>query len=280
MTMLTVNFHGICVNFVNVIPGIPHRVVLPDALNVRFGTVRIGEQPEAAYYLLPHFAFIRTEPTSEIAGDAGFVQPVHRVHIRILNATRPPAMEYPPLHDVVPYSLSRYAGDTMTFSDEVVLGGRAACYFDFDQGIVRYNATERGARYTSVEVETDGPPEILIRSFPRSSGVVESEQITLDAQMLTVGNVDFDPPAEDDYFDFLLNYLVARNGIPEVLDLPAPGMPSHLQSASPQRIAKALHALAERIAGRSGYGEWVTKDEIAAWTPNVLTASCSNSNWP
>lgn len=280
MTTLTINFHGICVNFANVIPGVPHRIVLPDAMGVRFGTVQTSGQPAAAYYLLPHYAFIRAEPASEIAG-ASFVKPIDRVHVRILNESRHRKMEYPSVGGVMPYSLSHYAGNTMTFSDEVVLGGRAACYFDFDRGTVGYKATPLGAVYTSVEVETDGPPELLIRSFPDSPGGAVSEQLTLsEARVLTVANVDFDLADEDDNVDFLLNYLVARNGIPKVLAHPVPGMPG-LQSQSPQEIADALNGLAQRIAGGRGpAGEWVTKAEIRAWTPDVLTASCSNSTWP
>jgi hypothetical protein len=281
MSLLTINFHGICVHFKNVLPGIPHRVVLPDAMAVRFGTVSVATQPDdappAAYYLLPHYAFLRPEPTSEIAGDHTRV--LDGVHLQILNPSKhqPTADPVDPLQ---PFSLRQYAPSTLTYSDEVVMGGRAAAYFDLYGGAVETKAMPAGARYTSVTIETDGPPQLRSTTFPGSHGGVQSEVLTIDAPVLTIANMDFDAPDEDDNVDFLLNYLVARDGIPRFLERPVPGMGNDPQSVTAQQIARKLEGLAERIGGSVADGRWVTKDQIIAAELYVLTASCSNSQWP
>jgi hypothetical protein len=282
MSVLTINFHGICVNFKNILPGIAHRVVLPDAMGVRFGIVGVATQPPgappAAYYLLPHYAFMRSERTSEIAG-RDHARVLDGVHLQILN----PAKTQPtadPGGSLRPFSLQHYVPSTSTYSDEVVLGGRAAAYFDFNEGAVQLKATEAGAQYTSVTIETDGPPRLRLTTFPGSPGGVRSEVLTIDAPILTIANMDFDVPDEDDNFDFLLNYLVARDGIPQFLERPVPGLCNDPKSVTAERIAQKLEGLAERIGGGLADGRWVTNEQILEASADVLTASCSNSQWP
>ena len=279
MSELTINFHGICVNFRNILPGIPHRVVLPDAMAVRFGTVSLATQPDAppaAYYLLPHNAFLRPEKTSEIAGDHTRV--LDGVHLQILN----PSKVQPSIDPVglTPYSLQHYVPSTSTYSEEVVMGGRAAAYFDLYEGAVETKATLAGAQYTSVTIETDGPPQLRTTTFPGSPGGVRSEVLTIDAPVLTIANMDFDVPDEDDNVDFLLNYLVARDGIPRFLERPVPGLGNDPVSVTAERIALRLEGLAARIGSGLASQQWVTKDQIVEADLDVLTASCSNSQWP
>jgi hypothetical protein len=181
---------------------------------------------------------------------------------------------------LIPFSLQYYAPATSTYSEEVVLGGRAAAYFDFNEGAVQIKATEAGAQYTSVTMETDGPPQLRLTTFPGSPGGVRSEVLTIDAPILTIANMDFDVPDEDDNVDFLLNYLVARDGIPRFLEHPVPGLCNDPKSVTAAQIAQALYGLAERIRGRTFDGQWVTREQIIEAEPDVLTASCSNSQWP
>jgi hypothetical protein len=283
MSLLNINFHGICVNFKNILPGIAHRVVLPDAMGVRLGLVSVATQPlgapPAAYYLLPHYAFMRSERTSEIAG-RDHARVLDGVHLQILN----PAKAQPtadPGGSLPPFSLQHYVPSTSTYSDEVVLGGRAAAYFDFNEGAVQLKATDGGARYTSVTIETDGPAQLRLMKFPGWPGGLRSEVLTIDAPILTIGNMDFDVPDEDNNVDFLLNYLVARDGIPRFLEHPVPGLSGHPQSVTAGQIAQALGGLAERIGSGLAGGEWLTKDQIINVDPAaVLSASCSNSQWP
>lgn len=280
MSELTINFHGICVNFRNILPGIPHRVVLPDAMAVRFGTVSVATQPDfappAAYYLLPHYAFLRPEETSGIGGDHARV--LDGVHLQILNPSKVQPMN--PVGSLTPFSLQHYVPATSTYSEEVVMGGRAAAYFDLYEGAVETKATLAGAQYTSVTIETDGPPQLRTTTFPGSPGGVRSEVLTIDAPVLTIANMDFDVPDEDDNVDFLLNYLVARDGIPRFLERPVPGLGNDPRSVTAAQIAWKLEGLAERIGGGLANQQWVTKDQIVEADLEVLTASCSNSQWP
>lgn len=283
MSTLTINFHGICVNFKDILPGVAHRVVLPDAMGVRFGMVGVATQPRgappAAYYLLPHYAFMRSDRTSDIAGDVARV--LDGVHLRILNPSKvQPKPKRDPVGSLTQFSLQHYVPSTSTYSEEVVLGGRAAAYFDFNEGAVKIEATHAGAQYTSVTIDTDGPPQLRLMSFPGWRGGVRSEVLTIDAPILTIANMDFDVPDEDDNFDFLLNYLVARDGIPRFLECPVPGLGNDPRSVTPKQIAYKLEGLAKRIGGSVMNGQWVTKDQIIAAKPDVLTASCSNSQWP
>ena len=272
---LTINFHGICVFFNNVLPGIAHRVVLPNALQVQFGVVNVATQPPAAYYLLPHYAFLRSQTTSDVAGE--HVDVLDGVHLQLLNPAKSQPLQ---VAEWLPsFSLRNYVSPTSTYSEEVVLGGRAAAYFDFNGGQVRINQTPRGAVYTTVTIETDGPPLLRLLRFPGTPGV-RSEVRTINDPILTIGNMDFDASDEDDNFDFLLNYLVTRDGIPQFLDQPVPGMPDNPQSATAAQIESALQRLAARIGAGLGDGQWVTKQQIIEASLDVLTASCSNSAWP
>jgi hypothetical protein len=277
---LTINFHGICVHFKDVVPGVAHRVVLPDAMPVRFGVVSSlltasGEPAKSSYYLLPHYAFFRTKPVSEIKGRQ-LAMVLMGSHLRLVNASAGQYMQYS-ASSFETYALRTFA-PRMTYSQDVVHGGRAACYFDLCGGTVFSRQTEGGARYTSIEIETDGPPQIEITPFPGSATSPDKRPVvhTLDTDTFTVGNVDFDSGPEDSAFDFLLNYLVARDGIPEILSRPAPGMPDGPQELSPKRLADALTRLADRICP----GACLSTEEIMHIDPDVLTASCSDSNYP
>jgi len=283
MSKLKIEFHGICVHFMDIVPGVSHRVVLPNAIGVQFGKVHVMDSEPvtspAPYYLLPHYAYLKTTAEADPTILEG-------VHLRILNAKRQP--RHYPEKIFEPYRLSHYVPRTIGYSNEVVLGGRAAAYFDFHGGDWATPTTERGARYTTVELETHGPAKIAITPFPGSLATARTEIVKVDEGWISVGNIDVDSVDEDVEFDFLLNYLVTQEGIPEVLTRAVPGMPGGVPpSMMTTRAAGAMRRLAERIGRPASGGTPGTEHRKISWVPenlhpveDVATASCSNSAWP
>ncbi len=71
--------------------------------------------------------------------------------------------------------------------------------------------------------------------------------MTVNTGTLFVTNLDYDPATEDAGFDFLLNYLVAKGGIPSELTERTPGMPDEPPPVSLSHLGERLRALATLI---------------------------------
>lgn len=242
MSSLTITFKGICVHFHGVVPGVPHRVVLPNASAVRFGILRLppgdGEPGhEAAFYTMPHLAVIG-DPDPQ-----GFNLLLNGSHVQVVNAV---GADFA-WREGSEFALAQYVPQ-FAFSEEVVFGGNAACYFDVFHGVGFSQGTGNEPRTTVVEMETDGPPRIRITPFQQSSITVPPQEKTIDSGQLVVSNLDVDAAVEDAPFDFLLNYLVARNGIPTDLTKLTPGMPADPTPLTLQELGGKLQDLGETIA--------------------------------
>ena len=298
---LTLQFSGICTNIrFGYARGVPHRVVLPDASKLATGllTVRESLDPlpgQVLYYLLPHYAQLEVAGTDPALlyvpalvdgggplmsnGDVfgGMRMEVANAVDRELtyeNDTTPNLSEYYPCYNM---------------SGDVVLGGRAACYFDIYGGQVTAVRSLGGAAQTVVRMTTDGPPQLLVTPLASSNSAPKSFLLPLLSDSdttettLFVNNLEAAPEerAHIDQsagaFDFLLHYLTARGGIPQVIESVTPGMTGQsLTSATADELAQVLTELAELLVAnpvpRGARRKLIGKDE--------LTPSCSDSQYP
>ncbi|MEA2571173.1 MAG: hypothetical protein QOI24_3174 [Acidobacteriota bacterium] len=269
---LTITFKGICGHYRNVVPGVPHRVVLPDASQVRMGLISIGNGPPSAYYLLPHYVVLTTGDRSvTVSGiaDGGYVY--SSVRLQVLNA----------LDQVLSYDASYYQTcpiedyvPRFEYSHEVVLGGRAAAYFDVHGGVVKSFGGDGVAGYTTIEIQTDGPPMLGLTPFGTETLSATTVRLPIE-NTLSVGNVDYDPDHEDGPFDFLLHYLAAERGIPQILSAPTPGMGSIPPTKKTKEIADALRD----FAGCMDTGRPSAR-QIANIHALVHYESCSDTRYP
>jgi len=242
---LTITFQGICCHFHGIVPAVPHRVVLPDASAVRFGMLRMPPSAGsgvAPYYLMPHLAIIG-QPI-----DGGFGMHLTGAQVQVVNAVSPDFIWTESPKFAIAQYVPRFA-----FSEEVVFGGRAACYFDVFQGVGFTVGTGDQPRSTVVQMETDGPPQIRITPFPGSALDLVPMEVTLNSvdnsSDLVVSNLDVDASLEDAPFDFLLNYLVARGGIPTVLSELTPGLPENPPMLTMGVVGDRLQSLGEMVSG-------------------------------
>lgn len=267
MAELKITFKGICGHYTGVVPGVPHRVVMPDASSVRFGMVRCPDGNlglPMAYCLLPHQVMWSTPDTQTTL--------LAPARMRVVNATADRIMDYrssyaetvPPISDYVP---------RFNYSREVVLAGRAAAYFDVFGGKVTASPTSTGAVTVQIEIETDGDPVFGLMPFGLNGFNAKEEKHTFPSgTKLTVANSDIDQCDEDKPFDFLLHYLAAEEGIPALLQKATPGLGDFPKSQDWQEMATALRGLAcviEKHGPRcegTGFG--------------VMNASCSDTRYP
>ena len=293
---LLVRFAGICTHFrYGVVSGVPHRVVLPNAINLRVGLLALRETTEPNpgtlfYYVLPHFPQIDVEGMDPaqlfvpaLVVDGGDVMTngdiLSGLRLQVMNAVDH-EMCYktphtPKLTDFDP---------GYTLSGDVAVQGRAACYFDFAGGTVCSMQVAGGATQTVVEVQTDGAPRLLVTPLASSNAPTRSHILTLPVAAghsrvtMIVKNLEVKPeanaPQEGGAFDFLLNYLTGHGGIPQVIQKAVPGMdPRTLRSLSPDMLAQALVTLADGLAGPPS-----TRRRLA--NPDETTPSCSDSEYP
>jgi hypothetical protein len=301
---LDILFRGICSHFHHdILPAIPHRVVLPEASILVPGlltgppsVVTNGTDPLdwLTYLLCPHFPYVamvnspalNTPIAPLLTVDGVMFEGAIYTSTRLLIAnviettvTYPtvplktlgalgegPFMDLPSLSTFVP---------NYSYSSDVVMGGRAAAYFDFFGGeITAY--WQGGALGARVRVTTSGPPQLrvtplLVKDLPRQVAVIPltTDPAPLHSTMV-VGNSGMS--CGSGQFDFILHYLTSASGIPRALTQPLPGM----TGAAPdlEDILKDIEKLA-RAGGFDRFGPRVVDimdiDE---------QASCSDSRYP
>lgn len=306
---ITITFAGICTHFRGVVPGVPHRVVLPNATGIHFGLLRTqhgfiktekGLEPTkpkpgsfGSYYLLPHFPVVLEVPKVENVGTLGGTTVPNLIENGVivsgarLQIANPAAGQ--PLHENlegVP-SIRDFVPDYQ-FSQEVVLGERAAAYFDIFAGTVSAHNPNgaSGATGVKVKIETDGPPMLLVTPFGGAGSSVEPILYPIPSGYdLTVANIDVDPYDDDKPYDFLLHYLTSNRGIPQLLSGAKPevlpGLWVDKTGALPRTshpvIAERLTLLAVTIATGIPTPEQMIGMGKATM---VLGVSCSDSQYP
>jgi hypothetical protein len=151
------------------------------------------------------------------------------------------------------FSLSEFVHD-LELDDDVVFGGDAACYFDIFHGCAWTEGTGDMPRTTHVRIETDGIPRLAIAAMPGSGPhhCGDYYEVEIPTNELYLTNLDYDTSTEYRNYDFLMNYLVAKGGIPRVLKRPTPGMPPDPTELTMKFLGKKLKALGEFIMTDSG----------------------------
>lgn len=280
MAKLTIHFRGICAHFRHLVPGVPHRVVLPNATALRFGLVDIPDESTRTYVLPPHFPVLRA-PTPEMQAllDVRGVMVGGVIYdgarLQVANA-KDKRVEYGARWEDVAH-LSHYV-EAYQFSDEVVLGGRASCYFDVMGGTAAPDiGVNQKIAGVSITMETDGPPELLVSPFFQATNSKPAEsRITLfgDDVRLLVANAGLGcGEGGADGFDFLLNYLTLKGGLPRYLRKRPPQI-APTPSPFPEALAEALKQLAHFASPRD-----LTLPDFDKLLFNQ-TLSCSNTQYP
>jgi hypothetical protein len=306
MGTLTVTLAGICCQFHDgVVPGVQHRTVFPNALGIQLGVIKLPpDQTPTSYYLMPHLAFVTNDldPT-----DPDFWHTIlYGARLTIDNASR---QDY--AYDNGAFPLTRYVEEFEPSHDVVFAeNADAMAHFDFAGGRFEKKtlttASGDGAQYTVATVQTDDDTPLLrIQPFNWSPMSPFPEPIPIHTKRLVVTNLDYLTAAEDTDYDFLLNYLVGRGGIPKALILGTPGLdnPSLLtmqdlggmlqqlgtkianngQADGLTRIFPSLDIVGkdgqpDRLVQRHAAGFGVTVDMLRAPVP--ANQSCSDSQYP
>ncbi|HEV7572862.1 MAG TPA: hypothetical protein VGQ21_15290 [Thermoanaerobaculia bacterium] len=245
MVNVEIHFRGICTHFHhNFVPGVPHRVVLPNATAVNAGLLNWPiEAPTEwkSFFLMPHVPVLSLDdserwpfPPDDLFQENGYLVTPSRMEI--LNATDS-GISYPVDSLESSDSFLKLIPQLTTFfpqyipSDDVLTGGRASAYFDLYAGEV-IGHTDVHDKRVHASLTTDGPP--LLRVSPLSTADRPATPKTyklptvfsagLEQVVLYVGNLGITCEDGISNLDFLLHYLTARMSIPRNLAAPTPGM--------------------------------------------------------
>jgi len=320
MGSITFQFGGVCTHFRRgVVAGVPYRVVLPDAAKVSVGWLQVNDgqqpdQPPVLYYTTPHFASLQLRagttkcggPLPDVTSGPDLSNQLNATNIlkdggfgsggrlQIVNAIDTAIDDR--IGDAIPNLTDFYP--TYAPSTDVVLNGRAACYIDIFGGCVW--VVEQASPKPPIilmKVETNGPPQLLVT--PLSSSAVTpapaagATSITLtpppnaaDDFVMVVTNLEpHDPegsPAFDGGdFDYLLHYLTASGGIPEILSARPPGLDSlnPLPTASLHDIGESFINMGTALCGSgSTFIEGTFRPRTYSFSSS--SPACSDSIYP
>ena len=277
---LTIQFVGACTNFWNnAIHGIPHRVVLPDAGPLRAGLltgsfIENGDDPLnwLPYLIYPHFAFVTMGDFPFTASgliEDGYV--FTNSHLRIVNSLDTGLVYDDATFSTVP-QLTEFFPQYEP-SDDVIVGGGAAVYFDILAGT--FSALPNGdAIGVQAIIETDGLPVLRITPMVTNDQPAVTAAFTLNDTSVPLVISNSSPVCPDGCdFDFLTHYLTGIGGIPRAMTLAPPGLTSTTDGLpSFPDLMKSLEKLI--AAGYPG-------KKITRWPEFFETsASCSDSRYP
>ncbi|MEO8378335.1 MAG: hypothetical protein ABI779_01605 [Acidobacteriota bacterium] len=266
---VTVEFRGICTHFRDTVPGVPHRVVIPRSSSWNAGFIRWPDSEEPMlYFLPPHFSYLYCK--DEQQGEPQHLQGpgvlnswiYGGVRLQIANAIGP-ALDYRRSFDEEVPKVAGYV-PAYQYSQDVVLGGRAECYFDAFCGIVASYLYGNAWR-TTITMETDGPPQLQITLLQQRRGTGVPVANVPVRPYVVVGNSSQD--TTDASLDFLWHLLTCREGIPqELAQLPYGAGTAPGPQRGSQRVAKLE----------------VPYWDLLPWDiADIETdASCSNSQYP
>lgn len=268
MATLKITFKGICTHFSGVVHGVPHRVVLPDAKGIRFGrmfiTGIVGEEPEMAFYTVPHFpGFVATGLTlSNGLLQNGRLSSPARVFI---DNPADNTVTYSDDYESMVPSLRDFV-DEYQYSDDVINGGHASCYFDITGGRISVDDSNNIVKVIAT-IETLGDPVLAVTA-------IDSNEVTRQTigPELTVENLEVDRDVDDPPFDWALHYLTARLGIPAIISQPLPGM-SRPFSVDPATFGKRFERLGHTVSR-------MVSTEPSPPVAADMTPSCSDSRYP
>jgi len=293
---MDIHFRGICSHFHdNVLPGVPHRVVLPDATAIRPGLltgssiVQKSKDPIdwLMYLLLPHFASVTcaTAPSLDVEGILlnGLIYTNARLVIPNVietTVTYPDPKDWPPPPDPTITNLEFNNVPSLTsfvsnyaYATDVVLGGRASAYFDLYGGEVIAFKDGESIRVRA-RVTTAGPPllritPLMIKDQPLPTTVIPltSDPAPLHSELIIANSASSCIGAE---YDFLLHYLTSASGLPRALKKPLPGF----SDGTPINVAEILIIIEDLLNG------WPPLSPPGSIEDIDLQASCSDSRYP
>lgn len=248
MGELNITFSGICVSLHSgIVPGVSMRTILPDASALRFGMIRIPGEDNALhdveYYLMPHLAIVK----DLIFG--GRQRLLTGQYFRVINAK-----DQPFCREGGGFSLDEFKPDVQLEPD-IVYEGNALAYFDIYGGRVWTEGNGNEPRVTCVAIKTHGTPKIAISPLPRNL-LPWGGETTVETNELFFSNLDIEAAAEDFQFDFLLNFLVAKGGIPHQLSKRTPGMTGEPRPLTLDRVGERMKAFGTLIETAGTFAGW------------------------
>jgi hypothetical protein len=275
---LEIEFRGICTHFRNTVPGVPHRVVLPSTATWHPGLLTTPQSNGTQlYWLPPHFGHVSSPGYEAITVpgiDSGLI--VGSVRLEIANAvdddlTYPDPPPEP--SENLPYDGNvRSIADFATnyrYSGDVVLGGRARCYFDVFRGQV-FARRNGNAIHGVVRVTTDGVPRLQVTPMVRRSEDGPAfKDVKVHGGSLVVRNSGFS--CNEAPFDFLWHLLTSDKSIQEHLPQLPLGFLEELDCEL-KSVIEQFTELEER--GFPGALKYKVEEFIET------SASCSNSGYP
>jgi hypothetical protein len=297
---IEIEFQGICSHFLNTVPGVPHRVVLPDATLYLTGEMvtpvvtesgKLGASDPLAYMLPPHFAQVYVVDDQGVAtsiaayvADAGISQWIGNMGLlqvglglQVVNACQTD-LQYPDqtFAQYIP-SIRPYVTD-YRYSNNVVQGGRAACYVDLFRGSVGVRRFGE-ALHAVAWMETEGAPIVQLSTLAPPDQVPGSSLSRIyNATMLplrtrlVVANRGFN--CSDARFDFLWHLSTNETGVPRYLPQPPYGFNGSTlcDEATRNDGVNKLFALGYPCRNLN-----ITQQDL---DPIGMAQSCSNSQYP
>jgi hypothetical protein len=273
---LTVHFRGICTHFHhNVLPGVPHRVVLVDATSFRSGVATTGapDSSKLAQYLVqPHLPTVHM--TNDVFPDVhdlikgGLL--LSSVHLTVPNAVRQGVSYSENFERAVP-SVTSFT-EHYTYSADVVLAGRAAAYLDIHSGAI--SATEEVGQemHLSATIPTDGPPILRVAALAEYRGdhlPALSHDFTFREShpAMTLANACW-TGQEEETNDYLLHLLTERAGIPRNVRRPKYEVVPQSSAGAAEQVRVLLEDLGYPLSFNAGMG------------PPGTQESCSDARYP
>lgn len=205
MGKITIQFVGICTHIKDLVPGVPHRVVM----------VHEDEAVVLNGFPVHSHAAKLTLSRGEVLNGSG---PLPTLPHRLVLSIKPRDGEGPPTYDPnyqCIYSLSRLAGAAVTLSDKVVIDQSppASIYFDVTQGHFSAGfATKEGAKGAIgavLVVETDGDPVLVITEMDDDKPPLEIV-LSTDSILSVCNEAIADGTGTHINADFLLHYLTTH----------------------------------------------------------------------
>ncbi len=242
MPTIQIFFNGVAVHLIGAVPGVPCRVVLPDA---------------TASYLYEDSVLDRHFTSLQWNSPDGThnAVPFFREYFTVGNPMQQDFKLDPSMACL--YHLDNWVPN-LQLSSEVIYSGRTALYFDIFYGTLACHQMQpSGALYTSLTVDTVDDPYLIRVPFHYASFDFDPTPPTPQpwpfppgVSAISVTNMGDGCKGSKD--DFALSFLVTRGGIPKGLkDLPGQGTAppptpcvyaSHNAGLIPTKVLDALSA--------------------------------------
>lgn len=271
---LTINFRGICTHFHrHVLPGVLHRVVLPDASAFRAGLATTDPNDPLAlaeYYLQPHIPTVHSTDASLDVPDLIYQgMLLSNVHLTVPNA-----VGHGVSYDGFEHAVSSVTSftDNYAYSSDVVLAGRAAAYLDIQSGTIAAMGDRERVTHICATIPTSGPPILRVaplaeyreKDLRRLSVDIEFRQS--NSSMLLSNSCW--TGHEEETNDYLLHLLTERGGIPRKVTHPA----FEFVPQSRANASEMLRALLVDLGYPAAFN--------AAEGPPGTQQSCSDARYP